>query len=457
MKLINEIPDRFWSLFRSVNRPVYTEALLKINEEYEYSNYFLSRETCIRLLNEYFASKPCILWKEEEEEETQDPPATRVLNWLLKAGWLRRVEDYAEMTSHIVIPDYAAVMIEAFLRLTTEEEDQTQIYIQNVYAILFSLKNDPRSGPGLLDTALVNTRRLNKSLQDMLHNMDRFFGSLLEKKDYASLLKEHLDGYVTEIVNRKYHLLKTSDNFYIYKTDIKTWIRDMREDHVWLEELCRRRGASEDPAAVLEKLDLLERGFDHIERRIANMDREHSRYVKATVTRLEYLLSQEDDTKGLMIQLLNRLSRTEENEEQIEQIAERMNLLEPELLSRNSLYRPKRPRTDFAKEVEDQELTKELPAKEVLSLNRVKNRYSQKEIEDFLKNLETEGRIQVEESTAVDREAFEKLILAYDQATRKQSLYQVEDETVRQIHNGAYSYPGLVFVRRKPGDGGISD
>ena len=44
MKLIQEIPDRFWSLFRSVNRSAYIEALLKISEEYEYSNYFLSRE-----------------------------------------------------------------------------------------------------------------------------------------------------------------------------------------------------------------------------------------------------------------------------------------------------------------------------------------------------------------------------------------------------------------------------
>ena len=47
MILMNEIPDRFWSLFRSINRSTYIEALLKINEEYEYSNYFLSREMCI--------------------------------------------------------------------------------------------------------------------------------------------------------------------------------------------------------------------------------------------------------------------------------------------------------------------------------------------------------------------------------------------------------------------------
>ena len=32
----------------------------------------------------------------------------------------------------------------------------------------FFIKHDPRSGISLLDTALVNTKKLNKSLQDML-------------------------------------------------------------------------------------------------------------------------------------------------------------------------------------------------------------------------------------------------------------------------------------------------
>ena len=112
------------------------------------------------------------------------------------------------MSVNIVIPDYAAVFVSAFARLAGEDEDDTQVYIQNIYAILFAFKNDPRCNISLLKTALVNTRRLNKTLQDMLHNMDQFFASLLEQKSYGDLLQEHLDGYVEEIVRKKYHILK---------------------------------------------------------------------------------------------------------------------------------------------------------------------------------------------------------------------------------------------------------
>ena len=451
MILMNEIPDRFWGLFRSINRSTYIEALLKINEEYEYSNYFLSREVCLQVLEEYFVQKQLVIWQDELEDEADAllPTAARVLNWLLRAGWLRKVDDYASMTVNIVIPDYAAVMIEAFFKLTSDEEDETQIYIQNVYAILFSLKHDPRASVSLLNTACVNTKRLNKTLQDMLHNMDKFFASLLSKKAYGELLKDHLEGYVEEIVKKKYHILKTSDNFYLYKNDIKRWISSMREDGEWMEQMSRRSGQKVTAADIGEKLDQIERGFDHIEHRISNMDKEHSRYIRATVTRLNYLLNQEDNMKGLVIRLLNHLSDTEDQEEAIKETGNSMNLSQISLLSENSLYKRRKPRAGFKENLMAEEEAPELTMEEVLNLNRLKSRFSRKEIEDFIETRLEHGRMEVKEDTVRCPEEFEKLILAYDYSTRRKSLYQVEDQEPEQIDNGRYRYPKLVFTRRK--------
>lgn len=173
----SEIPESFWGLFRSRNRQIYIDALLQVNDEYQYSNYFLSREICIQTLSDHFARQKVTLEQEETEDDFDllEPLSTRILNWLLRTGWLRKVEDYGAMTVNIVIPDYAAVFVDAFAHLAGEDEDETQVYIQNVYGILFAFKNDPRSNISLLKTALINTRRLNKTLQDMLHNMDKFF------------------------------------------------------------------------------------------------------------------------------------------------------------------------------------------------------------------------------------------------------------------------------------------
>ena len=426
-----EIPDSFWSLFRSKNRQIYIDALLQVNEEYQYSNYYLSREICIQTLSDYFAKQKVTLEQEEAEDDFDllEPLSTRIVNWLLRTGWLRKVEDYHSMTVNIVIPDYAAMFVDTFVHLSGEDEDETQVYIQNVYAILFAFKNDPRSNISLLKTALVNTRKLNKTLQDILHNMDKFFSSLLEQKFYGDLLKEHLDGYVEEIVRKKYHILKTSDNFYLYKADIKKWLGEMRQNLPWLEQVCVRnkqlRGKEIQVNELIKQIDMIERGFDDIEHRIINMDKEHTRYIRATVTRLQYLLNKEDNMKGLVIQLLNHLSESEEQEEQeIGKISSLMNLSQMTIISEKSLYKRRRTKQDFVEGLLPEEETEELTGEEILKLNKIKNRYSRREVEEFILRKMKDGRLEVTKDTISSTEDFEKLVLAYDSSTRKDSPSQ---------------------------------
>ncbi len=452
MQLRGEIPDTFWSLFRSVNREIYIEALLCINEEYQYSNYFLTREVCIQVLSDMNARKRFELKAEEGEAEPDlaETPSARILGWLLKTGWLKRIEDYHTLVTNIVIPDYSAVFIEAFERLDSDEMEETDIYIQNVYATLFSFRNDPRGSLSMLRTALVNTRRLNKALQDLLHNMDRFFARLLEQESYGELLREHLDGYVEEIVRKKYHILKTSDNFYIYKMDIKKFIREMRENEEWIENVRRcARAMGDTRDDVLELLDLIDRGFDDIEHRIANMDKEHTKYVRATVTRLNYLLSGESDTRGLVVRLLNRMSAGEDREDLIRKTGEKMNLSLAELLSEKSLYRRRRSRKDFVSRLEEDQVAQDLNKEDVLKLNRIQVRYSKEQIEEFIEMHMKDEVMDASELVIADGEEFEKLILAYDYSTRKNSRYAVLEEPAEVVERGGYRYPALRFVRRR--------
>ena len=452
MQLRFEIPDSFWSLFRSVNREAYMEALLVINEEYQYSNYFLTKEVCVQVLGDMYAKKQLRLVREENETEFDmlETPSLRMLNWLIRTGWLKKIEDYHTLATNIVIPDYSAVFIDAFERLSSEDMEETEIYIQNVYATLFSFRNDPRVNLNMLRTALINTRRLNKALQDMLHNMAKFFERLLDQRFYGDLLKEHLDGYVEEIVRRKYHILKTSDNFYIYKMDIKKCLRDMRENEEWIETVRERSRAMGDTKEdVLELLDQIERGFDDIEHRIANMDKEHTKYVRATVTRLNYLLSGETDTKGLVVQLLNRMGDAADYEQIVQKTGAKMNLSLLEIVSEKSLYKRRKGRKDFISQMQPEETTEDLDKEDVLKLNRIQHRYSRRQIEDFIEENIREGVMDALSLPMREEDEFEKLILAYDLSTRRNSKYMVLEEDVRMVEKNGYCYPALKFVKRQ--------
>lgn len=484
MKFLYDIPSSFWGLFRSVNRDIYIEALLVISEEYQYNNYFLSRETCVQLLSDMYSEHRFRMEREdlETDEEAQEAIPRRILNWLIRAGWLRKVEDYSTMATNIVIPDYAAVLVEAFELLVHAPEEDTEIYIQNVYATLFSFRNDPRMNISMLKTALINTKKLNKALQDMLHNMDQFFDRLLEKNTYGELLREHLEGYVGEVVEKKYHILKTSDNFYIYKMDIKNCLKEMREDDEWQERVRAKQRASQtaagsvaaggssanDTAAgrnsqtladlyarrqeddVLDLLDQIERGFDMIERRITNMDREHSKYVRATVSRLNYLLSEENDRHGLLIQLLNRLGESEDEsvlEARLSMTAGRMNLSASEILHENPLFH-RRKRKNFLNDLEPEEENAELSMEEILRLNKLQHRFTRKQVEEFVEMHMEDGCLDTGSLVLSSEEDFEKLILAYDLSMRRNSRFEVV-EAGYQLEDGKYTYPAMMFIERK--------
>ena len=452
MKFAYDIPDSFWSLFRSMNRELYMEALLKINEEYEYNNYYLSKEVCLQVLEDWNESQRIWLSPEEFESEndaSQTPP-NRILNWLIKTGWLKRIEDFSTLTTNIIIPDYAAVFLTAFEELVNPSTDDTEIYIQNVYATLFSFWHDKKMNLAMLKTALINTKKLNKALQDMLHNMDHFFSRLLKQKSYEEVLAEHLEGYVEEIVEKKYHILKTNDNFYLYKNDIKRCLREMREDIPWMEQV-QKKADKEKGEDVLSIINAIERGFDDIEHRISNMDKEHSKYIRATVSRLNYLLSDETERHGMLILLLNKLGSAEtesEQSEMLKEVAEHMNLSSFDVLSDNPLYKRRR-RRKFEDDLQEEEEPAELSREDVLRLNKIEHRYTAKQIEEFIDEQMTDGILETDRMDISDDESFEKLILAYDISMRKNSRYRVQVEE-KQVQNGNYCYPKMTFsVKQK--------
>ena len=250
-------------------------------------------------------------------------------------------------------------------------------------------------------------------------------------------------------MRKKYHILKTSDNFYIYKADMKKCLRDMRENEPWIEAVrARARAAGDTKEDVLDLLDQIERGFDDIEHRISNMDKEHTKYVRATVTRLNYLLSGETDTKGLIIQILNHIGETRDYDTAIRQAGEKMNLSFLEILSEKSLYKRRRARKAFVSQMEPEDPKEDLDREDVLRLNRIQKRYSRKQIEEF---IEAHMQGEIMDASQIDlssEEEFEKLILAYDLSTRRNSAYMILEEEPEMLERAGYRYPALRFVRK---------
>ncbi|MDF2905218.1 MAG: hypothetical protein K0R34_539 [Herbinix sp.] len=454
MKEIYQLPQQFWTVFSSRNRYIYMEALLAIYDEYLYNDYFLTKETCIQLIAENFSDRIVDISADDEEQDADrmEPMATKILNRLIRFSWLKRVEDYSSFKTNIIIPDYASTFIETIKKVGNPDADEQDLYIQNVYTSIYSFYHDTKAGLELLRAALSNTTRLNRSLQDMLHNMDQFFGALLEKDNYEDLLLEHLNGYVETIVNRKYRLLKTSDNFYIYKNDIKRLLHVISEDEDRINLLkykLKAEGKQEED--ILEEfsrvIDEIERGIINMEKRISHIDSEHSKYIKATVSRLEYLLSSDDSMQGNVIALLNLMSEAK-GQKLYPEVTSVILLNDHTVITPDSFYKKRGKRKQFEDTVEPQvDTEEELSKEDILRINQNKHRYSKAQIEGFILDHMQEGCFRTRDHDITNDEEFELLVLAYDYSIRRTSPFHVVPGERSTITNGIYSYPDIIFEK----------
>ena len=96
----------------------------------------------------------------------------------------------------------------------------------------------------------------------------------------------------------------------------------------------------------------------------------------------------------------------------------------------------------------DEEM-EDLDKEDVLKLNRIQMRYSRQQIEAFIEGHMDQDVMDASKIRITDEEEFEKLILAYDYSTRRNSKYMVLEEEPEIVDNGQYRYPALKFVRRR--------
>ncbi len=153
--------------------------------------------------------------------------------------------------------------------------------------------------------------------------------------------------------------------------------------------------------------------------------------------------------KGLVIQLLNDLSASSEEdlEKKLAHTASRMNFSQFTVISDHSLYKRYKSRQDFTAELMPEEEPEELTREEILQLNRMKNRYSRKQIRAFVLERMVNGRFAVTEDTVSSRRILKSWFLR-TMILRKDSPYRVLDQEVPVVEHAGYRYPALVFVKK---------
>jgi hypothetical protein len=184
-----------------------------------------------------------------------------------------------------------------------------------------------------------------------------------------------------------------------------------------------------------------------MEKRISHIDSEHSKYIKATVSRLEYLLSSDDSMQGNVIALLNLMSEAK-GQKLHSQVTSVFLLNDHTVITPDSFYKKRGKRKQFEDTVElEVETEEELSKEDILRINQNKHRYSKAQIEAFILDRMQGGSFSTRDQVIDNDEDFELLVLAYDYSIRRTSPFHVVPGERGTITSGKYSYPDIIFEK----------
>lgn len=471
LKLFSVIPDRFFIVLASPARELYAHVLFLLYDLYRQNLYGIPREVVIDCATSYLEQEDAegmdaLLAGELEEAPLGLSPrekANALLRKLQASGWVD-IETRTNYEQYVTLADYAIKILDVLDRIRTQRQVEYQGYVYGTYAAL-NVEDVERQGSLALEAAFEQTEQLVRELKSLHHNIKRYTEKLLKQKRPQDILAAHFLDYQSQVLDRSYHQLKTSDNVSKYRPRIlqriDKWLRKPRWiDEIVHSEVKRGRYGSQEEAEeeILRRLRFIQNSYLNMDDLLDEIDRRNAQYAKASLEQIRYLLNSSKDTEGQLRDLLVFMARQIETSswQRDDALPEDWNplfgLQSVETLEDSSLYTPRQARRAH-----------QAPPLEVTAINRrersqavsriarqIEGKLTYQRINEYVLNkLGDRSEVRAAELSVEDVDDFVKLIYvaAYSGNRRARYIIDFRGETVR-TGGGRFQFKN-VTIRRK--------
>lgn len=458
MNIFNKIPENFFSILVSKNKNIYIDALFVLREAFK-QEMTISRENIIsRLINnledEFYQED---FSEEDETNELKDNNISSKAYFLLRklkwAGWVEFEMQRDSFEENVIIPDYAIKFIDLLYSIVEEKQVEYNSYVFATYSSLKLASIEKGETYNAIITAYNNTVQLINELKSLYNSLGRFHRKMCNQDNINDAINEHFfeyKEYSDEMIFPRF----TRDSVPRYKSPIRDMLNDILADKERLENTIniasknskyKSREEAEDD--ILNKIRTVLEVYENIDSTMNQIEQKNTDYVRASVNRIQYLLTNDKELKGKLVNIL----KNSKHEKVLEQMEKEVKLLRQEYISKDSIYL--RSSNDKRKQGNPIALkeTKELDSKTLYDFAKsLENLYSNKKINDFMsKNFKDRPFINSNEIELKSVEDLILLILATIKADKSgKSFYYFEDSD-EIINNNGYRIPNIKFIRRK--------
>ena len=467
--IFDVVPDNFFNPLASPSRVVYWECIKRLFAiTSRQLSFGVERDVLVDDLEFYFDQELSADVPDLTEETGSDSvssagtsrdKANQIIRSLENRGWIYTDVDYSYV-QRINFRDYAVQIIRTLTQIESARGAEYQGYIYTIYNL-----SRAKTSPGLAITQIVeNTDLLITGLKSLNANIKKYIDDLTKHSTVSEILDALLNDYYTNVVDKAYHRLMTSDNVSKFRPEIIANLEANSQSSRYINAAAREiaemmeiseQEAKDTALTMLHNVISSLRQMDDI---IEQINTKNTRYQKAAVGRARFLLSSSADVRGQLKNIIcafndafNEGDYTDYN--LIYELAETDGLIKIfswDYLDMDSLYMPRQGKTEFEPkpmiihaidEAERQRRRKEFE-------ERLSNVLSVRRIDEYVMQLLGDrDALTASELPIGEGDTFIRLIYIRLYGSRKNMNYTIEPGRITE--KDGFRFRDFVIHRRK--------
>ncbi len=424
----------------SPNKTVYWECICKLFSIMEHQLSFgVQRDVLVEELQYYFEStNSAALIGEDVESDSSRNKANWMLRRLEFYGWIE-IETDKSYVQRVNFKEYAVKVIKTLTEIQEGRQVEYQGYIYTIYSIVRSATEHPGI---MLMQILENTDLLITGLKNLNSNIKHYIDELTKHKTVAEIMDVLFNDYITNIVDKAYHRLLTSDNVSKFRPEIVERLENKSRNKSFVNkaaaELAEIKEISPEAAEelVYQYIHDIVAVFQSMDDILEEIKRKNTQYQKAAINRAKFLLTGSEDIRGQLKEILVGIGEEMNSQSmdiggiyRVDFLEELVRLYSVSVIDEKSLYSPIEGKKEFKPEqldVEepDEELRRQKLMRMMEKMQCVMN--PQKIDAYILEQLGARQEVCASELSLATVEDFVKIIYTRLYGQRKHMSYCIE-------------------------------
>lgn len=320
------VNDGFFNPFTNVNKRYNYDLLQLINNKMSLDNLQVGKEEIVDWIVDYVDNCPIEMFDDETNEEDSDIRAFAYekVRYFVKCGWL--IEDFEGIRVTYQLDENGIKILAAMEKAVKDDTKSLEFsgYVYNIYNNLYYFNFDHTVD--IIEQVYNVSKELNSMLRGLNVNIKKFLAKLI--REHEAMPKEILEtiffDYQKKVVLKAFKNFREKDNPSRYKLYIEKRIEELFKDNkmdlmisnyikVKCDGIYSIENSDTARAFFTTRLNYISEQFEEIEEYISMLDKRNTKYITTAQSRLNFLLNEETDIEGRIIECLKCMGNVDDS------------------------------------------------------------------------------------------------------------------------------------------------